>query len=203
MATETAPAVVVTPGAGALSGGGSSTLFTLQLPANSHCSGDTASHGYLVYSYITAADPSTLTFSASGPSSGYSLYDTTGTPFQQESTAINSGNIAQAPGFNYDFFATPAIAATNGDFVITPGTYNVGIACATNTGALDQYWNVQEIFTASASDPNGETWTVVPATQVPESPLTVALPIGALLILGAGVVVLRRRRHSAESLSAA
>jgi hypothetical protein len=201
MATETAPATITKPdGVTPLNSGGSATDWTIALPVGAHCTGDTATGGYLVYSYITSADPSTLTFSGTGPSSGEELLTTGGTPYGAQSTAITTGAIAQTPTLNYQFFN---VNGAGGDYELTPGTYNLGIACATKTGALDQYWNVQEVFTANGSDPNGETWSVVPATQVPESPLAVALPIGALLILGAGFVVARRRRRSTDPVSPA
>ncbi len=205
--TETAPAVITNPSLSPINSGGSTTPFSIVLPANSHCSGDTHTDGYLVYSYITQADPSTLTFSVAnasgGPSSGYSEWETLNegqNAYAAIATSITTGNIPQTPDLDYTLFSTTGTGGST--FVLAPGTYNVGIACATRSGALDQFWNVQESFVANAGDPSGESWSVVPATSVPESPLTVALPIGAILVLGAGVVVVYRRRRSRGPVAA-
>jgi hypothetical protein len=204
MAQETAPAVVTTPQGVPITSGGSTTTWTLTLPVNSHCSGDSATGHFHIFSYISSADPSTLSFNTGAPVSSdpsaeaFSLIDVNGNQYGPANTAITSGNIPQTPNLNYELFS---IDGSGGNANPIPaGTYNVGIACATSTGALDQFWNVQEVFTQVSTDvdPNGETWSVVPSNVVPESPLAIALPIGALLVLGAGVVVARRRRHPAD-----
>ena len=67
-----------------LTSGGSTTLFTVTLPANAACSGDTASDGYHIYSYLVqqgssvAAVVQPLTFTTQ-PSAGYGLLDSSGT----------------------------------------------------------------------------------------------------------------------------
>jgi hypothetical protein len=206
-AAQVAPATVTQPDAHTpLNSGGSSTPFTLVLPVNSHCSQDTATGRYHVYTYITSTDPATETFLAgTGPADGFPLYGTSTAngqaPLIDQSTAINSGNIAQEPTMDFSLFSTDGTGGTTN--VLPPGTYNAGIACATPTGALDVYWNVQLTFVANASDPNGEVWSVVPNTTVPESALTIALPIGAVVVLGLGVFVVRRRRDNEPVASAA
>jgi len=43
----------------------------------------------------------------------------------------------------------------------------------------------------------GTTTTVVPPNDVPEVPMSVLLPLGAIAVLGGSIVVARRRQHSA------
>lgn len=167
--SQTAPAVITLPDAKtSLNQGGSATPFTIMLPANSHCTGDTHTDGFLVWSYITSANPSTLTFSlgnaSGGPSSGFPLFETLvegQNSYGATATAISTGNIAQTPTLDFSLFSATATSTTA---TLPVGTYNVGIACATQTGALDQFWNASVAFTASTSDPNGEVWAVAGST---------------------------------------
>jgi hypothetical protein len=63
-----------------LSGGGSETQFTVDLPAQAACSGDTATDGYHVFSYLLPKGTSvqSITFSSSGPSAGLGFADGSG-----------------------------------------------------------------------------------------------------------------------------
>ena len=73
--------------------GGSATPWTLNLPAQAACSGDTASQGFHVYSFIVpaAVDPGTLTFDPSnGPSQGFPLVDNTGSAYLAANTATTT-----------------------------------------------------------------------------------------------------------------
>jgi hypothetical protein len=153
-----------------LNTGGSQTQWTVQLPHLAACSKDTFTNQYHVNSYIipAATDPTTLSFSSTGPVDpkgglAFPLVDTTGSAYTAQATAPNTGQVQQPPSFNYAAFT---IDGRNGTPSLPAGTYNVGIACSTNaaTANLDQLWNVQETLSASSSDPNGETWTVVPGS---------------------------------------
>jgi hypothetical protein len=201
--TNAGSATITNPSNGQpLNSGGSATTWTITLPAQAACSHDTASGFYHVESYIvpSTVDPSTLSFNSAGPTDptsnqfDYPLYDTTGSAYANANTAPNTGQVVQIPSFNYAIFS---INGSNGNALTLPaGTYNVGIACATNTGAEDKFWNVQETFTADGTDPNGEVWSVTPTSAVPESPMNIALPVSAAVVLlgGASIVVWRRRR---------
>jgi hypothetical protein len=93
----------------------------------------------------------------------HTLYDTSGTAFVAQNTAVTTGQIP-TPVTNFNW-ADYAIAGNGGLLLTLPaGTYNVGIACVTNTATTDRFWNTQLTFVANAGDPNGETWTVAPAT---------------------------------------
>jgi hypothetical protein len=191
-----------------LNSGGSQTTFSITLPQGAACSGDTTTGRFHVFGYIvpTSQDPGALTWDANGPvlpnnvptgtpgGDFYTLYGTDGSPFVNQATAITTGQVLQAPPLNYANFS---IDGSGGSLIPLPaGTYNVGIACVTPAQTTDKFWNAQETFTASGTDPNGEVWSVVPGNPVPESPLTVALPVTAAALIGVGVVVGRRRRHS-------
>ncbi len=77
------PATITRPGGtagAALPSGGARIPFTVALPTNAACSGDTAHEGYHVYSYLVPAgtDLSKVTF-VNFPSAGYGLVDSSGT----------------------------------------------------------------------------------------------------------------------------
>lgn len=188
-AAEVAPAVI------SPTSGGSSQTFNLTVPNNSHCSKDTSTGHYVWTSYIVPAstDPGTLTWTAAVPNQGFQLYDTFGNPIGPNNTAIGSGNIQNPPPANFALFSVDGSGGNAN--MLPPGDYNVGLACVTNTNQTDVFWNVELTFTASNTDPNGETWAVSSGPALPESPFAIALPIGAVLILGLGLVIVVRRRH--------
>ena len=185
--------------------GGSQTPWTIKLPAGAACSGDTAGQAYHVYGYIVddAAnpDPGNLTFNSDGPvGSGtvFPLYDNTQTPYVNIATAINTGQIINIPTFNLDLFSIDGRGTANnpdGTLVLPAGVYDVGVACAHGNGAGDKYWNTKITVSSSGTDVNGESWATVPNPQVPEFPLSVALPLSAAGVLGTGYLVSRRRRR--------
>jgi hypothetical protein len=146
---------VVAPDGTPLQSGGSATAFTLRLPENAACPGDSEHHGYLVYGYVAPsnADPGTLTFPGGYPSSGLDLITVHGEPFKTRATAVLTGSILQPPGFvwsRYDHHSD----------VLPPGTYDVGIACAFQYGHVASYWNTKVTILASSTDPGGFTWQV-------------------------------------------
>jgi len=209
--TPTGPAIITDAAHAPLNSGGSQTTFSITLPTGAACSGDTATSRYHVYGYIvpSSQDVGALTWDANGPvlpagepvgtpgGDFYSLYNTDTSPYAGNATAITTGQVVQPGQMNYAFFNTDG----SGGLIPlpVPGTYNVGVACVTPAGTTDNYWNVQESFVANSGDPNGEVWSVVPGNVVPESPLTVALPITAIAIIGAGVFFARRRHASASA----
>jgi hypothetical protein len=184
-----------------LTSGDASTNFEINLPAQSHCSGDTANNGFNVYSFLAlnSVNPGTLTFdSGNGPNNNvnaFPLVDSTGTPFNAENTAPVTGAVypGSQPIFNFLAFGGPPSP-------FTPGTYNIGLECTTSTGAADVFWDAPIVITASATAPGGFTFSVPAGTQVPESPFALALPLSALSVLAiGGYVVVRRRRTAAIS----
>ena len=141
-------------------------MFSVALPANAACTGDTATGGYHVYSYLVTQGTavSSLTFTTH-PANGYGIVNNTGVYYGPINTAINTGQIVSIPT-NFEW--GPWVSVDNvalSTFLYTGGTSGVweaGLACADSTGVLSDYWNTEVTFTASATDPSGFTWTAVP-----------------------------------------
>ena len=173
-----------------LASGGSTTQFTVTLPAQAACSGDTATGHYHVYSYLVpkGTDITTLTFPSGHPSTGWGLFTSGGTYYGSQNTAQTTGQIINIPT-NFEW--QPVNAAAGG---IT-GVWEAGIACADTNNNLSDYWNTEVTFTTNASDPNGFTWAAVPGvpSQTPELGWAVLLPVSAVGILGLGIWARSRR----------
>ena len=169
-ATVNGIATIASPGtATPLTSGGSTTPFSVSLPAQAACSGDTATHSYHVYSYLVhkGVALSGVTF-VGLPSAGYGLVDSTGTYYGAVNTAIGTGQIIGIPN-NFEWgpleSADGVPLATllyTGSGSSASGIWESGIACADTNGALVDNWNTEVTFAAKASDPNGFTWTAVP-----------------------------------------
>jgi hypothetical protein len=143
-----------------LSSGGSTTVFTVDLPAQAACSKDTANNGYHVFSYLVTASTniSTLTFGTGAPSSGYGLADGSGY-YGSANTAPTTGEVINIPNdFEWaDTLNIGASAATlDGG---SHATWEAGLACANPAGTLTDNWNTPVTFTKSTSDPHGFVWT--------------------------------------------
>jgi len=162
-------ATVAAPGATAASplrSGGSSTPFTVALPAHAACPGDTAHDGYHVYSYLVPAgtDLSSVTF-LDYPSTGYGLVEG-GRYYGAVNTAIHTGQIVGIPNdFEWASLirtggAVPVSTLLNGP---SHGVWETGIACADSRGTLSHAWNAQVTFTGRSTDPHGFRWTAAPA----------------------------------------
>jgi len=154
-----------------LTSGGSSTSFTLKLPAGAACTGDSATGQYKVQSYMVPSnvDPGSLQFGSTGPQPTAfganfkePLYDTNGTAYVNGQTANATtpggpGPIINIPTFNFAVYSPGNIPA---------GIYNVGIACTlgpASTTQEDKYWNVQLTFTTDQNDSPAQIhWTVTP-----------------------------------------
>jgi predicted phage tail protein len=162
--TNAGALVVKTGGGAALTTGGSSTQFTLAVPVGAACTGDSATGGYRVQSFIVpaATDLSLLTFNNSGPvlpgaAAGFKapLYSNS-SPFTNKNTAVNTGFLPSIPLFDFGVFLPGDIPA---------GDYSVGLACSNNANGipLDKYWSVGLTFATNVSDsPAQVTWTLSP-----------------------------------------
>ncbi|MGO8870973.1 MAG: hypothetical protein ACLQPH_06130 [Acidimicrobiales bacterium] len=177
--TVNATATIASPGSlAALASGGSTTQFTVTLPANAACSGDTANHGYHVYSYLVrkGTNLASLKFINDPPTGDYGFVDTTGTYYGPANTAIGTGQIVQIPN---DFEWAPLVA-TDGVPLTTllggasDGVWEAGLLCANTTGAVTDNWNTQITFTASSTDPNGFVWADVPGAGTTTTTTTTA-----------------------------
>ncbi len=149
-----------------LASGASTTQFTVALPANAACSGDTATDGYHVYSYLEkrTTNLSTVTF-INFPSVGYGFVNDIGTYYGPANTAPTSGQVIGiptdlewAPLIKNDGVTLKTLLYTKGK----SGVWEAGLACATSSGVLSDNWNTQITFTASSSDPTKFVWSAVP-----------------------------------------
>ncbi len=173
-ATMTGTATIVAPGTTGttpLTTGGATTVFTVALPATASCSGDTAHHGYHVYSYLEprGTDLSALTF-INTPSTGYGLVDATSTYYGPVNTAVGTGQIVAIPN---DFEWGPLVTEGGGAVALSTlldgrsgGVWEAGIVCANEHGRVTNVWNTQLTFTASDRAPEGFTWTAVPGAGI-------------------------------------
>jgi hypothetical protein len=147
--------------------GASTTPFTVTLPPNASCSGDTANDGYHVYSYLVpeGTDLSSLTFTGSSPpAQSFGFVNNAGVYYGPVNTAVTTGQIINIPNnFEWAPLATqdgllPTLLADGS----TPGTWEAGLLCSNSTGAVTDNWNTQIKFTSSGSDPSGFVWSAVP-----------------------------------------
>jgi hypothetical protein len=150
-----------------LSGGGSTTPFTVSLPAQAACSGDSAHDGYRVYSYLVPQGTNVTSVSFSEiPSEGYGLVNNAGTYYGDVNTAPSTGQIIEIPnGFEWeplisdDNVPLDTLLYQNGN---QSGVWETGLACAPESGVVSDYWNTEVTFSASETDPNGFVWSDVP-----------------------------------------
>lgn len=141
-----------------LPGGGSATVFGLQLPQGAACPGDSLNDQWRVQSFIipVAADPGGVTYGANGPEGvdQYALYEVNTSPFTDILTRPNTtpgapGVIAGIPALSFAVFPPGTLP---------DGTYRMGIAC-TYFRQTAQYWDTEVVVAASADDEPGQmTW---------------------------------------------
>ncbi len=177
-ATLAATATITDPSLGPLASGGSATPFSVLLPANAACSGDTATDGYHVYSYLVekGTDITGITFTTH-PSTGFGLVNNVGVYYGPVNTAINTGEIVSIPT-NFAWAPLLSDGATLSGLLYSgsTGVWEAGLACAKSSGVLSDYWNTEVTFTASSSDSSGFVWSAVPG--VPGSPTTTTTTAG-------------------------
>jgi len=161
-----------------LSSGASSTEFSVALSPNgatpASCTGDSASGGYHVYSYLVQAGTtiSSLTFSRY-PSTGLGLVNNVGVYYGSANTAIHSGQIVGIPtNFEFAELLSDGESLSSLLYSGTTGVWEAGIACANSSGTLTDYWNVPVTFTSSGSDPNGFVWSAYQVTPTTASTTT-------------------------------
>ena len=193
--------VIVTPGTTKpLASGGSRTPYAVVLPSGAACPGDTAHHGYLVYSYLVPADasPTEVSFRGGIPSRWFGFI-ADGAYFGAVNTAESTGQVVGLPG---DFVWTRLTPADLFPLGAHTSTWNGGIACATSHGVVTTYWNSRIVFTADGSDPGGFTWRVVDQGAVASStPVELWIGIGLVVVAaGAAAYALRLRRVRKEDV---
>ena len=185
---------IVNPATGQpLTAGGSKAVWTFKLPAPpaSNCSGDSATKGFFIYSYITpvANDAYALTFNpGTGPdqpagSYAFPLFDFAGSPYISRNTAPNTGQVRDFPAYQFDFQRFSIDGRTD-TIPLPAGRYNIGIACWDgNNRRTDKVWNTRIDFAANAADPSGEVWTPV-NFALPSAPQNLTAVPGAVDLNG-------------------
>ncbi len=142
---------------------GSTTPFTVTLPSGAACSGDTATDGYHVYTYMVTQGTGIAALTFIGhPSAGYGIYNNSNTYQGPFNTAPSTG-VVQTLSVNLEW--GPAVVAGKiplATLLANGGVWEVGVACANSTGALTDNWNIEITFSASGSDPDGFVWSAVP-----------------------------------------
>jgi hypothetical protein len=172
--------ISVPDGTAPMTSGASTDPFTVDLPANAACTGDTATDGYHVFSYMVpqGTDVSSLTFTEV-PSTGFGFVNNIGTYYGAANTAANTGQIISIPN-NFEF--GPLVSddgVSLSTFLYSGGTTGVweaGLACANSSGALTDNWNTEVTFTASGSDPSGFAWATAAGTTPPPTSTTTTAP---------------------------
>ncbi|HEY5251561.1 MAG TPA: fibronectin type III domain-containing protein [Acidimicrobiales bacterium] len=187
LATASAPASAATLGAhatitnpatsAALSSGGSQTTFTVVLPPQAACSGDTAANGYHVSSFLVplATNITTVSFVGGSPSQGLGLVNENGY-YGSANTAPTTGQVIDIPA-DFEWADLQNVGATassldNGSSAI----WEAGLVCENASGTVTDYWSTYVTFTASGSDPNGFVWT---ASFLPGAPTAPSATAGA------------------------
>jgi hypothetical protein len=172
-AATVAAATIAAPGATAvavLPSGKAGTPFTVALPANAACPGDTAHSGYHVYSYLVPAGTNLAAVSfVNFPSKGYGLVDQYGKYYGAINTAENTGQIIGIPN---DLEWGPLVTSDGGRIPIASlvgganhGVWEAGIACANTHGVLAASWNTQVTFSGGVHAANGLTWKATPGVH--------------------------------------
>jgi hypothetical protein len=165
-------ATITDPANNPLASGGSATSFTVSLPAQAACTGDTASGGYHVFSYLVpqGTSPTSVSFSTEDPSTGYGFFSSSGTYYGAANTAVTTGQIIGIPEFQWG----PAVQSDSllSTLLAGGGVWEAGIACANSSGVVTDYWNTEITFTASSSDPGGFVWATTAATTTTTAPGT-------------------------------
>jgi hypothetical protein len=194
---------------GPLTHGGSATEFSLRLPADANCPGDSKHDQWRVQSFMVPAsmDPAGFVYALQGvkglgPNGEtlHPIFDIYTHPVSQVMLRPNSvagqiGQIDAMPPMSYEVF-TPGM--------IRPGAYKIGLAC-TYFRETAKYWDTQIVITASASDrPAGFVWRL---SSAPESVLDSGdgfpwVVVGGLVLLAVAAVVVAlgaRAKHRVHS----
>lgn len=154
--------------------GGSALPLVLTLPNGAACTGDSASGGYRVQTFMVPAsvDLETLRFGSNGPvkpagAEGiwYPLFSTASNPLVNlltdvATTPSGPGTISGLPLVDFAVYSPGDLPA---------GDYAVGVACTLGNQSaedqLDRFWVVQMTFADDTEDPAGVAWTATTFQQ--------------------------------------
>ncbi len=134
-----------------LRNGGSTTEFSLQLPTDAACPGDSMIDQWRVQSFIVpmAVDPVDIRYGVIGPEGDaqYALFAVDTRPLAQQLTLPN-----QVGGKPAGIGGVPLLSfAVMSPGMLPPGAYRIGIAC-TLFGDTAHYWDADIVLEADPND---------------------------------------------------
>lgn len=219
LATAGGLSLVVAPSAFADTGvpttpstGVGATTFSVGYPGTASCPTATSeANGDRVYSfvvdsnYVSAGNLDSMVWTGGVPTygnyAGVVLFNGT-TPYVSEATqppasGQTSGELNPSPtNFSWAHYHTDYGVGDD----LYPGTFYIGVACTTvnSSGQVvvdgSNVWYSAVTFTGATY--STMAWsTVTPSPSTPEVPLAIALPVGGLVILMGGGLLVRRRSH--------
>lgn len=180
--------------------GGSADVFTLRLPPDASCPGDSANDGYRVQTFIMPAadDPGALTYESTKPAGEgrWGLYQPNTRPYVQGLTEMNQGpgqpgRIGGLPVFTFAIYPPE---------LFEDGEYRIGVAC-TRYNRTERFWHTT---IALANDPTDQPaqlrWraTSAPVESEEDSHFGTAVPV-LLGIAAASAVLAVALRRSAKA----
>ena len=183
--------------------GGSATQFSLSLPADAACPGDSMNDQWRVQSFVVpqGVEIDTLSYGVIGPEgeNQWALFGIDTKPIAQRLTVANT--IAGQPGRIGGLGLLSFAVLSPG--MLPAGEYRLGIAC-TLFGDTAQYWDADIVIEDAADDqPAGFVWRLpeAPTYVPPEAPFPWMRATGlVLLVLGPllALVLIRRSRGSSN-----
>jgi hypothetical protein len=187
----------VTPDNGLpLASGGSQAEFSLLLPGDARCPGDsTSAPWWEADSYLVprGTSPASVDFKTYIPSPGLFLR-AWGAPFEGITVGKGDSRVQLPDSFDFDTFKRGNLLPGG----TAAATWEMGIACADDKGDVAGYWNAEVTFTASSTDPNGWVWHVDKNDPLPAPSSRWVLLVGIVAVCaGAALAVwgVRQRRR--------
>jgi len=186
-----------------LSDGEHGTAFSIRLPDDATCPGDSMHDDWRVQTFFVPAtdDPGALTYTVAvtgpdGPKDDarVSLYSTEGRPYVQQLLGANAA--AGQPGEIPEF---PALSFRRLPIDYLPtGDYLMGVACTDAESKTGTYWDTNVHVDSS---PNSMRWTVTAAQPKAGNglggrPLVIVLVVLGLVLVAAAVVLWQRAARS-------
>lgn len=188
--------------------GDSNTIFSVQVPEQASCPGDSANDDWRVQSFVIPAemDPGALEYGALRPigENLHALYGADTRPYIQAFLGQNAGpgkpgQILAAPPLSFGVFPAGMLPA---------GTYRIGVAC-TYFRDTAKYWDTEiELISDTSVQPGEFRWRLVDSSAAPSAPAADSgsggapwLAISALVLTAVvGVIVVRTRSNSRSTL---